>query len=121
MAWPLDERRATLRCDFLIKVQIELPEDFTDDPVFQHRRHAFTRNIGLEGVLIVSSIPIPPGTRLRIWIPFYVSGKTLELTGEVVQCERTVSGHEVALKFVETNPIADSLILQYVGTQWNKA
>ncbi|MHC4662006.1 MAG: PilZ domain-containing protein [Planctomycetota bacterium] len=120
MTWPIDERRASLRRNLRVKVQIELPENFTDDLVIQYRRCAFARNIGLEGILILSSISIPSGTCLRIWIPFYEYDKTLELTGEVTRCVQTELGYEVALKFAETNPIANSFISQYVVAKRNK-
>ena len=119
MTWPLEERRASPRRNLRVKVQIELPENFTDDPVIQLRRYAFTRNIGLEGILIISSISISPGMRLRTWIPFYESGQTVELAGEVIRCVQTELGHEVALKFVEINTIAESFIAQYVAAKWN--
>ncbi|TET33494.1 MAG: PilZ domain-containing protein [Planctomycetota bacterium] len=117
MTWPLVERRAFPRRNLRIKIQIELPKSFTENPVTQLRRYAFARNIGLGGMLIISSISIPPGIQVRVWIPFYKQGQTLELTGVVTRSVRTMLGHEVALQFVNMNSLAESLIAQYVGAE----
>ncbi|MHC4660294.1 MAG: PilZ domain-containing protein [Planctomycetota bacterium] len=114
MKWPLTERRAHLRCNLRVKMEVELPENPTSDPSVSLRRCAFTRNIGCGGVVILSSIPIPEQTKLKTYIPIYKFDETLRLNGEVTRCESTDLGYEIAVMFLELNEASVSLISRLV-------
>jgi hypothetical protein len=115
---PFTERRAHRRRKLLVKMELQIPDTATGEepqiPGWLIKKCAFSRNVSAGGVLVLSPEPLPPGTNIRVLIPFYDHNTTLALAGEVTRCVEMETGHEVALKFLDPDPNAVEVIEQYV-------
>ncbi|TET32204.1 MAG: PilZ domain-containing protein [Planctomycetota bacterium] len=115
---PFTERRAHPRRKLLVKMELHIPDTATGEeprkPGEPVMKCAFSRNVSAGGVLVLLPEPLPPGTNIRVLIPFHGHNTTVALAGEVTRCVELETGHEVALKFLDPDPHAVEVIEQYV-------